>query len=43
MVLHGGQANITKDELFADESIHAEQALEPSHGLVTGPRTYQEV
>ena len=30
MVLHGGQANITKDELFADESIHVEQALEPA-------------
>ena len=29
-VLHGGQANITKDELFADESIHVEQALEPA-------------
>ena len=29
MVLHGGQANLTKDELFADESIHVEQALEP--------------
>ena len=29
MVLHGGQANLSKDELFPDESINVEQALEP--------------